>query len=191
MQSLGAYGMIQSPEGEITKVKDQQSDFLFISGSYYSTGREDDSTGGNYGMMTSKSDLGTLDDSETSLCELDDGGILRPNSTGGVPGTPIGGNFGPMMSPLELTCLTGGQTMFSPTGNGGPPHLQSGAMMIPFAGQLPSQLGQNSHQHLLSTSSSASESSLTPIDKLYSMQNSYFNSSSSGGGGNPQEQECL
>ncbi len=148
--------------------------------------------------MTSgaKSDLGALDDSETSLCELDDGnGILvRPNSTG-VPSLHGGGSFGPgggpgatsMMSPLELTCLTGGggQAMFSPniTGN----------MIMPFGGGgvgglplPPQQLGPN---HLLTTSSSVSESSLTPIDKLYSMQNSYFSSSSNGG--NPQEQECL
>ena len=147
-------------------------------------------------MMTSgaKSDLGALDDSETSLCELDDGnGILvRPNSTGVPPlhGGGGGGSFGPgatsMMSPLELTCLTGGggQSMFSPniTGN----------MIMPFGGGglplPPQQLGPN---HLLTTSSSVSESSLTPIDKLYSMQNSYFSSSSNGGGGNPQEQECL
>ena len=153
-------------------------------------------------MMTSgaKSDLGALDDSETSLCELDDGnGILvRPNSTG-VPPLHGGGNFGPggpggpgatsMMSPLELTCLTGGggQAMF-------PPNI-TGNMIMPFGGGVgglplpPHQLGPN---HLLTTSSSVSESSLTPIDKLYSMQNSYFSSSSNGGGGgNPQEQECL
>ncbi|KAH9391664.1 hypothetical protein TYRP_022682 [Tyrophagus putrescentiae] len=136
--------------------------------------------------MTSgaKSDLGALDDSETSLCELDDGnGILvRPNSTGVPPLHGGGGNFGPgatsMMSPLELTCLTGGgvgqPSMFSPniTGN----------MIMPFGGVgvgglplPPQQLGPN---HLLTTSSSVSESSLTPIDKLYSMQNSYFSSSS-------------
>lgn len=143
-------------------------------GAYYS--REDDSGG----YLTKGNELTTLDDSETSLCELDnDGSIIRPGSNDGIHSHHLSMHG----SSMELTCLTSNGPIFhSPP----PPpthaqHHHSHPMMSHLGPMIPTgaTLVPTSTQAAIPTGTG---SSMTPIDKLYSMQNSYFN--------NPSECEC-
>lgn len=138
-----------------------------------------------------------MDDSETSLCEMDDSSMPanpaadhRLTSAGSTPGNsipfgalmvPPGGNGPPTAihppSP-QFAMMNGGANaghlistttptslMFSPPpGNNVPNHID--ANMLHLSGANPPSIHPN----------------MTPIDKLYSMQNSYFN--------NPSECEC-
>lgn len=122
---------------------------LLLLGSYYSGTRDDDSA------AFVKNELLALDDSETSICDLD------PEQ-----------QHGPELYPDGAVLGVGGvhDAMFvsSPHMLRGPPPgvLHHSAPLGSGAGQ---GLGPN----------------MTPIDKLYSMQNSYFTSGSA-----PSECEC-
>ncbi|UXI21273.1 hypothetical protein NH340_JMT07216 [Sarcoptes scabiei] len=186
--------MLQSPDG----------------GSYYSGRGEEDG-------YTVKSELGGLDDSETSLCEMDDGIIHRPTSAS---------------DPIRLSSNSSSSgTSVVNQNNNNSNSMPFGLMMISNNGPISSSLSQqqhaqqlppaSSHHHPTSTAFSTNDShhiphhpslpihhnphlnpfqhhqnhsslptsnqihslpNMTPIDKLYSMQNSYFN--------NPSECEC-
>ena len=144
---------------------------------------------GDEDAYTVKSEMCGMEDSETSLCEIDDG--MRPNSASdhhiqvsssvNSPfNTTITNNPHGMMVPSHLTDLVmlgGGPTMS---------HQQSSPLMFspPPPPPLPPPPSITHHGvlHGLHISNPTTVPNMTPIDKLYSMQNSYFS--------NPSEIEC-
>lgn len=164
--------------------------------SYYSGRGEDD------GGYLIKSEIGNMDDSETSLCEMDDSSIPA-NSAADHRSTS--GNNNPHGNSIPFGAL-----MVPPGGNGppatihppspqfammnggangaGPGHLMStstpASLMFspPPGNNISNHIDAANMLHLSGANPASIHPNMTPIDKLYSMQNSYFN--------NPSECEC-
>lgn len=115
-----------------------------------------------------KSELCALEDSETSLCELDDG--LRDSSEHHT--VPSGDSF-----PNPPHPMMGHEMMLHP-----PPPQSTLNMFSPPPPPPPPPPTHPPIAHLHSLHHNSTVPSMTPIDKLYSMQNSYFS--------NPSEIEC-
>lgn len=160
--------------------------FSNFSGSYYSSGRgEDDVCYNNV-----KTEMTCMDDSETNICELDDNNgeqMMRQINTDNHRLSLINHHHHHHQVPLPFASLVSVSSSTTTT------TLSNHAMFSPpppppLHGRLSNNLLHstlhmtNNNNHNTTTTTTTTPSSMTPIDKLYSMQSSYFN--------NPSECEC-